>query len=261
MEKIFAISEMTLKKVKEPAFMLLFVIAVVIGYCVSEMEMLSFQNDNATISTILSLDQGTPLMSGFTLMLLMTLLVAIFSGATDIPRDIESRMIMIILAKPVNRGEYLLGKYVGIVVFCLIFFLLAFFTSIISHFIKTGNIYGIALLIRQLFLILAIFPFVAMTMMISTFLSDIGAMILTAVYLMFSVSMSAMSIFVDMLPRSLGVASYAHIIAYFFPNYFYYFNSFRLIGLIPLALIAYSCSLTVIFLMIASVRLNNRDLL
>jgi ABC-type transport system involved in multi-copper enzyme maturation permease subunit len=261
MEKIFAISEMTLKKAKEPAFSLLFVIAGVLGYCVSEMETLSFQKDDATLSAILSLDQGTPLLAGFTMILLMTLLVAIFSGATDIPRDIESRMIMLLLAKPVKRGEYLLGKYLGIMIICLSFFAVAFLTAVVAHLIKSGEFFGFSILIRQSFMVLAIFPFVAMTMMISTFLSDIGAMILTAVYLMFSVSMSAMSIFVDMLPKSLGVASYVHVIAYFFPNYFYYFNSFRLIGLVSISLIVYSCSLTVIFLMVASIRLNNRDLL
>lgn len=261
MEKIFAISEITLKKAKEPAFSLLFLIAAVLGYCVSEMEVLSFQRDDASLATILSMEHGTPLLASFTLILLMTLLVAVFSGATDIPRDIESRMIMLLLGKPIKRGEYLLGKYLGIVAICLLFFGVASVTAIFSHFIKSGQIFGFSVLFRQCFLILAIFPFIAMTMMISTFLSDIGAMIVTAVYLMFSISMSAMSIFVDMLPKSLGVASYVHVIAYFFPNYFYYFNSFRLLGLIPISLIIYSFSITVIFLMIAAIRLNNRDLL
>lgn len=261
MEKIFAISEMTLKKAKEPAFSLLFVIAAVMGYCVSEMETLSFQREDATISTLLSFEQGTPLLAGFTMILLMTLLVAIFSGATDIPRDIESRMIMLVLAKPVKRIEYLLGKYLGIVIICLVFFFVASLTAIIAHMMKSGGFYGFGLLFRQSYLIFLLFPFIAMTMMISTFLSDIGAMILTAVYLMFSVSMSAMSIFVDMLPKSLGVASYVHVMAYFFPNYFYYFNSFHLFGLVALSLIVYSFSLTVLFLMIADIRLNNRDVI
>lgn len=261
MEKILAISEMTFKKAKEPAFSLLFIIAAAVGYCVSEMEVLSFQKDDATLGTILSLEKGTPLLAGFTMILLMTLLVAIFSGATDIPRDIESRMIMIILSKPIKRGEYLLGKYIGIVVTCLTFFILAFIVAVIAHLFKAGEFYGFTLMIRQLFLIFAIFPFVAMTMMISTFLSDIGAMILTAVYLMFSVSLSAMSIFVDMLPKSLGVASYIHVIAYFFPNFFYFLNSFQLFGLVAISVIIYSISLTVLFLMIATLRLNNRDVI
>jgi ABC-type transport system involved in multi-copper enzyme maturation permease subunit len=261
MEAILAISEITFKKVKEPAYSLLFLVAAVIGYFVSGMEVLSFQDSDATISAIISLKHGTPLLSGFVIIFIMTMLIAIFSGATDIPRDIESRMIMLILVKPVNRGEYLLGKYIGIVVLCLGFFLLASTTAVIAHFITEGKFYGFSILCRQLYLVLGIFPFVAMTMMISTFLSDIGAMIVTAIYLMFSISMSAMSIFVDMLPKSLGVASYVHIMAYFFPNFFYFFNSFRLIGLVSFSLLLYSLALTALFLMIAVIRLNNRDVI
>jgi hypothetical protein len=108
---------------------------------------------------------------------------------------------------------------------------------------------------------LGIFPFVAMTMMVSAFLSDISAMILAVVYLGLSLFISALSIFIDMLPKSLEVVSLIHIVSYFTPNFFYFFNSFKLSGVVMVALIAYSLSLTVIFLSIASYRLNRRDMI
>jgi len=43
------------------------------------------------------------------------MLMAIFLGATSIPTEIERRTILTILAKPVTRGQFLLGKYLGIV--------------------------------------------------------------------------------------------------------------------------------------------------
>jgi len=261
MEKILAISEMTYKKMKEPAFFLLFLIAIFIGYCVSEMDVISFQQDDSALSVILASNKGIPLLAGFVLILFISLLIAMFFGATDIPRDIESRMIMIILTKPVKRTEYLIGKYLGIMIICLSFFITASLAMIITHFAETGHFYNFSLLVRQTYLIFAIFPFVAMTMMISTFLSDIGAMIMASIYLLFSICMSAMSIFVDMLPNSLGVSSYVHLIAYFFPNYLYFFNSFRIFGFVMVSLFAYSLSLTFIFLMIAAFRLNSRDML
>ena len=261
MEQIFAISEMTYKKMKEPAFLLLFIIAIFIGYCVSEMDIISFQQDDSALSVILASNKGIPLLAGFALILFISLLIAMFFGATDIPRDIESRMIMIILTKPVNRSEYLLGKYIGIMIICLSFFITASLAMIIAHFAKTGHSYNFYLLLRQAYLIFAIFPFVAMTMMISTFLSDIVAMIMASIYLLFAISMSAMSIFVDMLPNSLGISSYVHLVAFFFPNYLYFFNSFRLFGLVTVALFCYSISLTFIFLMIATWRLNCRDMI
>ena len=261
MVKIFAIFELTIKKVKEPAFSLLFVIAALVGYSVSEMGQLAFGQDNEVLFGLISLEQGAPLQIGFVVILLMTLIVASFGGATDIPKDIDSRMIMLILGKPVKRVEYLLGKYLGIVAICVVFFLIAGIAAFAGHAIKTGEFFAFSLMLRQLFLMLVIFPFVGMTMMISAYLSDISAMIVTIVYLIVSVCISAFSLLIDMLPKSLEVVSVIHIMSYFTPNYFYFFSSFKYCGVVIFALIAYAVSMTVIFLSIAAFRLNNRDML
>lgn len=261
MEQILAIAEITIKKVKEPAFSILFLIAVVMGYFMSGAEAFSFQNDDVTISAILSVNNGVPLLAGFVMILFMTLLIAVFSGATDIPREIDSRMVMLLLAKPITRGEYIIGKYLGIITICLLFFFIASITSTISYFIDTGLVYNIHIVLRQCFLIIVIFPFVAMAMMISTFLNDIAAMILVAVYTIFAIFISIISILLDLLPKSLGIAAYIHFIAYFVPNLFYFLQPYRLISLTSVSLIIYSLSMTILFLIIATVRLNNTDLI
>jgi ABC-type transport system involved in multi-copper enzyme maturation permease subunit len=43
------------------------------------------------------------------------MLIVIVMGATEIPRDIDTRTIMILLSKPLTKIDYLLGKYVGLV--------------------------------------------------------------------------------------------------------------------------------------------------
>jgi len=261
MVKIFAIFELTVKKVKEPAFSILFVIAALVGYFVSEMGELTLGKNDDVLFGLISLEQGAPLLMGFVVILLMTLIVATFSGATDIPKDIDSRMIMLVLGKPVKRIEYLLGKYLGVVSICLTFFLVAGIAAFVAHLIKTGEVFSFAVVIRQLILALVIFPFVAMTMMISAYLSDISAMIVAIVYVIFSVAISAFSIFVDMLPKSLEIVSVVHTIAYLLPNYFYFFSSFNYSGIVMISLILYAFSMTVIFLSIAAFRLNHRDML
>ncbi|MFA6101104.1 MAG: ABC transporter permease subunit [Victivallaceae bacterium] len=261
MLKISGIFEITVKKVKEPAFAILLVIAALIGACVSEMEALSFKQDSGLLFGLISLEQGPPLLAGFVVILLMTMIVAIFSGATDIPKDIESRIIMVVLTKPVKRIEYLIGKYLGITAICVCFFLTAAITASVVHWAKTGEVYAVSLLLRQLFLLLALFPLVALTIMISTFLPDISAMIVTATYVFFSLMISAISVFVDMLPKSLEIVSLIHVVAYFFPNFFYFFNSCKFSGIVLIALIAYSFSMTAIFLLIASFQMNRRDMI
>lgn len=261
MVKIFAIFELTVKKVKEPAFSLLFVIAALIGYFVSGMGKLELGQGDEVLFGLISLEQGSPLLLGFVVILLMTLIVATFGGSTDIPKDIDSRMIMLILGKPVKRIEYLIGKYLGIVAICLLFFFVAGVAAFIAQWIKTGELISFSILMRQFMLLIMVFPFVGFTIMISAFLSDISAMIVTIVYLLFSVCISAFSLLIDMLPKSLEVVSVIHTLSYFFPNFFYFFSSFRYLGVFIFALLIYAISMTVIFLSIAAYRMNNRDML
>ena len=56
----------------------------------------------------------------------MTILIAIFLGVTLVPPEIERRTIFTILSKPVNRIEFLLGKFLGL---CLTLFVCLFWLS------------------------------------------------------------------------------------------------------------------------------------
>lgn len=53
----------------------------------------------------------------------MTVLISIFLGVTLIPPEIDRRTIFTILSKPVNRLEYLIGKFLGLcltLLFCMV---------------------------------------------------------------------------------------------------------------------------------------------
>ena len=95
MEQILAIAEITIKKIKEPAFFILFLIAVVMGYFMSGAEAFSFQNDDVTISAILSIKKGVEQLAGLVMNLCMTLLIAVLSGVTHISIEIDSRMVIL----------------------------------------------------------------------------------------------------------------------------------------------------------------------
>ncbi len=59
--------------------------------------------------------------TGFIIM--MTVLIAIFLGVTLVPPEIERRTILTILSKPVNRLEFLVGKFLGLcltLLFCMV---------------------------------------------------------------------------------------------------------------------------------------------
>ena len=260
-EKVLAISEMTYRKLKEPAFMLLFVIAGLIGYVVSGMGDFSFNSDSSLLGGIIVSGHGSVPLGGFVIIFFLTLLIAVFVGATDIPRDIDSRMIMLILAKPVRRSEYLLGKYIGTVCLCIVFFLVSATVATVSHIIQTGEIFNFSTLLHQVFLILAFFPFTAITVAVSTCFSDVSAMIVTVVYIVFSVMMSMLIELIEILPQGMHFVSVFYVLYYFFPNFLYYLNSFNNFGLVSLSLFIYTVSVSVIFLLIAAARLKNRDMI
>jgi ABC-type transport system involved in multi-copper enzyme maturation permease subunit len=52
-----------------------------------------------------------------------SLAVAILVGATSLHRELEMKTILPILARPVARGEYLVGKYLGIMLVVVVFVL------------------------------------------------------------------------------------------------------------------------------------------
>ncbi|MBI4056348.1 MAG: ABC transporter permease [Elusimicrobia bacterium] len=65
----------------------------------------------------LAVDQEIRVLLDFGLgfMELMALIVAIFGAATSILKEIELKTIYLILSRPVTRTEYLLGRYLGLI--------------------------------------------------------------------------------------------------------------------------------------------------
>jgi ABC-type transport system involved in multi-copper enzyme maturation permease subunit len=260
-DRLAAIIHLTLIKLREPAFLLMALLAIGIGYWVSEMEVLSVQDDHEIFTYLLVAGDGYPVLAGFLIILATTLLLAVFIGATDIPRDIEGRIVTFILGKPVYRVEYLLGKYLGICLICVIFFALASGSAVLGHLVRSGGFYPFGLMLRQCLLLLVVFPFVAMTMMFSCFFSDLSAMIISAIYLVFALFVNTIPLLAEMLPDSIGIDAYLYMFYYWFPNYLYFLQNFRLLGLVFPAMVLYSASMSALFLMIAAVRINLRDMI
>lgn len=71
----------------------------------------------------LSLDQQMRVVTdlGLASISLFSVLVAIFLGSSLLYKEIERKTLYVILPKPIRRYEFLLGKYFGIVVTCVVF--------------------------------------------------------------------------------------------------------------------------------------------
>lgn len=259
-DKIFAVTHLTLMRIREPAFIILLIFSVILGYCVSEMESCSIQED-FFMSQLPLAPTEKPIMGGFLIINALSAMIGIFSGASEIPRDIESRAILLILGKPIARTEYLIGKYLGIITICGLFFISSTFSFAISHIIKTGTSYSAGLIMRQFILIYTILPFTAITMAISCFVPEISAMIFSVIYIFLCFVFCAIPILIEMLPKSLNLKSSIMVLYYFFPNFYYFTLPVKLNGIVQIAMLLYAISTSLIFLAIACFRINTRDLL
>jgi len=260
---MLAIADLTLRKIKEPAFLIMLIFAILVGCSSSEIESLDGQVGSGDfLSQLVNVERGHQLFTSTVFAFAITALIAIFAGATEIPRDIDSGLIMLLLSKPIKKSEYLLGKYLGVLAICGLFFVATEATIYIAHLVRSGETYGLGAFARQFYLFMGIIPIAGLTVMISTFFPDFSAMILASIYLIFSISVSMVPLLVAVLPESVsgGIEVYLYLFYYLFPNFIFYFQSFKLFGIISIALLLYSVSITVIFLSVADLRMRNRDL-
>ena len=174
-------------------------------------------------------------------------------------------MILVILSKPVGRLRYLAGKFAAIVIMAFSIFLflqLVLFTS--SKFFGFGvvpyNSFQMAL--RQFIPALILLPLIAANITFSILAGALGAMIFTALYLLFCVVMAflplTMALFPDgMIPLADSLLFAVH---YSFLNPLFYFHDMA-VGTVPLiALIFYSCAVTTLFLLLSIYMLFTTDM-
>jgi len=258
---IAAVMQLTMVRLREPAFLLLVAIAAGVGYQVSEIGPLAGEGQPDLLTRLLVAGDASQVTGGFAMILLAALLIAVFVGATDIPREIESRTVMVLLAKPITRGEYLIGKYFGVCALSLLFFFIAAGAAVIGHWLSTGASYPPALLFRQFLLAAAIFPFAAMTVMFSCFLSDLAAILASVTYLLLALFIGTIPLLLELLPGGLGFTPVLWLIYSWFPNFLHFLQPCRPGGLMLPALLVYAASTSVLLLAVAAYRLRSRDLI
>lgn len=126
---------------------------------------------------------------GIVLMSVIALIVAIFVGTGLVNKEIEKRTVLVLIAKPISRSEFIAGKYLGLSAVLAV--LIAIMTVIYLGFLQIGHIpYAItSILIAVVFLFLQISLITAAAIGFGSFTSSLLAVILTfAVYLMGNIS-------------------------------------------------------------------------
>ena len=116
--KVGAIAWVTAKEtVLQPLFLILSLVGI-FGLLV--FLFLSYHTMGEDIKIVVS--------QGLTLVKLLAVFLAVWSASTSIADEIEGKTALMILAKPVSRARFVIGKYTGVMIaVTLLFFILGFF--------------------------------------------------------------------------------------------------------------------------------------
>ncbi len=122
---------------------------------------------------------------GLAVMSILSLIIAVFVGTGLVSKEIEKRTILMLIAKPISRPEFILGKYLGLST--VLALLVVAMSAIYLIFLQVNNInYSVqSIVINTIFLILQLSLISAIAIAFGVFTGSILATALTfAVYLM-----------------------------------------------------------------------------
>jgi ABC-type transport system involved in multi-copper enzyme maturation permease subunit len=144
-------------------------------------------------------------------------IIAIFLGTTLFYRDVERKTVYFILAKPVSRAEFLLGKFFGL---CAVIFLssLVLAVAYLGVVATAGGGFAAMGLLAILMQFLELSLFVAFAIFVSTFSSSLVSIVYTSAVFFLGYVIS--SLVED--ARKIGVTGIrfliVNILYYIFPN-------------------------------------------
>lgn len=122
---------------------------------------------------------------GLAAMSVLGLIVAVFVGTGLVNKEIEKRTVLVLIAKPISRSEFITGKHLGLSAVLAV--LVAAMTAIYLAFLHFGNIpYPLSsILLAALYLFLQLSLITAVAIALGVFTSSVLATLLSfGVYLM-----------------------------------------------------------------------------
>lgn len=120
---------------------------------------------------------------------LLSVIVAVFVGTSLINKEIDKRTVLILIPKPINRAEFIIGKHLGLVgVLAVLIVAMTLIYLILLSFSKVEYPLG-SILVSTFYLFLELCLITALGLMFGVFTSSLVAALLTfGVYLMGNLS-------------------------------------------------------------------------
>jgi len=157
---------------------------------------------------------------GLTAISVIGLLISIFIGVSLVSKEMEKRTLYALLAKPVRRWEFLLGKFGGLVLTLVVntaAMALGLFLALlyVKHSLDRGDL---AVLVAVYFILLKLALLVALALLFSCYTTPILAALFTSgVYVVGSFVQQLKDLPADLM--SPAMAAFTRFLAYLLPNF------------------------------------------
>ena len=123
---------------------------------------------------------------GISFTYMFSVLIAIVFASRQIPQEIESKTIYPVLAHPVSRAQFILGKFLGVLMISVASFTLFYITILLSFFLRRDFASPPALLIEGYVLQICLLSFFASLSILFSLYLSIAANVVVSMILYFA---------------------------------------------------------------------------
>lgn len=258
---MLAIWSLTLSRLREPPFIVMFVLGCGISFAFARVGVFDVAGLGIPGLAPAATDSKTEtgILLGTILLAVLGALITVFVAAAEVPRDISSRLIAVILSKPISRPRYIAGKYLGTLTIGLLFSFLWLILLLVVRQVTGGSTAALPpdVILEQFNCLLLLLPIGAIAIAISCFFSDVVAMILTSIYVLVSFAAGLVPVILNIMQDDY-TARILLLPYYLFPNLSYFLQ--------PLHgpwqyvnLATYALSLSALFLVLGQWRFSRGD--
>ncbi len=155
MRKVFVIAKTTLQEMlRDRLFLIVLFIAVILLGLSILLGALSFSEQQRILANL-----------GYTAIEIASVGISLFAGAFLISREIEKQTLLLVLARPITRDQFLMGKVSGIIVLntllilalgLVLYFLLGASVSFLNHLTILSSLWFEAMIILSLVIFFSI---------------------------------------------------------------------------------------------------------
>ena len=167
---------------------------------------------------------------GFSFVILFSMIIAVSFSAKQIPQELESKTVYPLLAKPISRTQFVLGKFLGSLFISIITFT-AFYALYLTFIISKGESAGPVLILQSYLLSILLLAFLSSFAILFSLFFTVSANIVITFLLYFFIYWYNGTLRELLLFSSQKISYVYNALYYILPHFEFYDMRIRLVHL------------------------------